>query len=314
MFLTLLQETLQITVPIFLVVISGYGLRHLGLLDDHFISMGSRLVFNFTLPILLFISIATKPLTYGVTLTSALVGVAATLLIWALIEFVSRWLVHPRSDRGVVVMCSFRSNLGIVGLAYCFNAYGETGVAAVAMYLALVTTVYNVVSVITLSRKQSNVTSIRLTLKSISRNPLIIAIVISLLWSVANLPVPSVLNATGNYFATMTLPLALLCAGGSLSLKAFKNNVGKVWLATFAKLALTPLVTFLLGYMVGLRGMHLELIVMMSCAPTAAASYAMARAMGSNDKLAASIVAITTLLSFATAAIIISLLRISALV
>jgi hypothetical protein len=314
MFLILLQETLNITAPIFLVVLCGYMLRRIGLLDDGFIGMGSRLVFNFTLPILLFISIATKPLTYGETLKAAIVGVVVTLLIWALVEALARWLIQPRRDRGVVVMGGFRSNLGIVGLAYCFNAYGETGVAAIAMYLAVVTTLFNVLSVLTLSRKQGDVTSIAVTLKSIGRNPLIMSICLALLWSLANLPVPSVVQVTGNYFAAMTLPLALLCAGGSLSLRAFKDNMGKVWLATVAKLVLTPLITLFVGYMAGLRDMQLELIVLMSCAPTAAASYAMVRAMHGNDKLAASIIAITTLLSFASTAIIISLLRTTNLV
>ncbi|MCP4788882.1 MAG: AEC family transporter [Gammaproteobacteria bacterium] len=309
MLLSLLSEMLTITAPIFVVVVCGYGLRRFGILDDHFISVGSRLVFNFTLPILLFVSIATKPITYGPTFKSALVGVAVTLLMWALLEALARVYVQPRQDRAVVVMTGFRSNLGIVGLAYCFNAYGEAGVASVAMYLALVTTLFNILSVLTLSRKYADATSINNILKSIVRNPLIVAIFVAIVWSILSLPVPSVVLATGNYFATMTLPLALLCAGGSLSLRAFKQNMNKIWLATSGKLILTPLLTAIVGYLVGLRGMQLELIVLMSCAPSAAAGYAMVRAMGGNDKLAASIIATTTLLSFASTAVIASMLR-----
>lgn len=310
MFISLLLATLAITAPIFLVVICGYFLRRVGLIDDHFIGMGSRMVFNFTLPILLFVSIATKTLTYGVALQMAAAGIATTLVVWGLAEWIAKRSIEPRADRGVVVMGSFRSNLGIVGLAYSYNAYGDEGVVAVAMYLAFVTVLFNVLSVVTLSRKQDDNSSLLVTLQDIARNPLIVAIILALIWNALQWQVPQIVLTTGNYFAAMTLPLALLCAGGSLSLAALKMDVGKVTMATVMKLLLTPVVTGLVGYALGLRGMHLELVVLMSCAPSAAAGYAMVRAMGGNAKLIASIIASTTLLSFASTAVIISLMRV----
>lgn len=309
-FISLLLATLAITAPIFLVVICGYFLRRVGLIDDHFIGMGSRMVFNFTLPILLFVSISTKTLTYGVALQMAGAGVVTTLIIWSLAEWLAKGWIEPRTDRGVVVMGSFRSNLGIVGLAYCFNAYGDEGVAAVAMYLAFVTILFNILSVVTLNRKQGGDTSLLGTLQGIARNPLIVAIALALVWNGLQLPVPQIVLTTGNYFAAMTLPLALLCAGGSLSLAALKMDVGKVTMATLIKLLLTPVVTAVVGYAVGLQAMHLELVVLMSCAPSAAAGYAMVRAMGGNASLIASIIASTTLLSFASTAVIISMMRV----
>ncbi len=310
MFISLLFATLAITAPIFLVVVCGYFLRRVGLIDDHFIGMGSRLVFNFTLPILLFISIASKTLTYGVALQMALAGVLTTLLVWLISEWWAQGWIEPRADRGVLVMGSFRSNLGIVGLAYCFNAYGDQGVAAIAMYLAFVTVLFNILSVVTLSRKQGGDSSLMGTIKGILRNPLIVAIALALGWNSLQLSVPPIVLTTGNYFAAMTLPLALLCAGGSLSLAALRLDVGKVTMATLFKLLLTPLLSLLIGYLIGLRGMTLELVVLMACAPSAAAGYAMVRAMGGNAKLIASIIASTTLLSFASTAVIISLMRV----
>jgi len=309
----LLLQTMAITTPIFLVVMCGYGLRRVGLIDDHFIRMGSRLVFNFTLPVLLFISIATRPLTYGVTLQGAMVGLLVTVIMWLLMEALAKRLVEPRSDRGVVVMGGFRSNLGIVGLAYVLNAHGEDGIAQIAMYLALVTMLFNVLSVITLSRKQADNISVLDTLKGIAKNPLIIAIVLAAVWSMLGstigLQLPQVVLTTGQYFAAMTLPLALLCAGGSLSFRALRDDMDKVWLATVAKLLVAPVLTALVAYGFGLRGVSLELLVLMACAPTAAASYPMVRAMGGNAKLVASIIAVTSLLSFASTAVIISVLR-----
>ena len=52
-----------------------------------------------------------------------------------------------------------------------------------------------------------------------------------------------------------------------------------------------------LAYVVGLRGMPLGIVLLMAISPTAAASYVMVRSIGGDHRLAASIIAVTTLLS-----------------
>jgi malonate transporter len=51
----------------------------------------------------------------------------------------------------VVVQGIFRSNMAIIGLAYCVNAYGEPGLAAASLYVGLVNILFNVLSVVSLS-------------------------------------------------------------------------------------------------------------------------------------------------------------------
>jgi hypothetical protein len=104
----------------------------------------------------------------------------------------------------------------------------------------------------------------------------------------------------GQYFANMTLPLALLCTGGSLDIRSLKEDKGPAWFSTGYKLVLAPLVITLTALLFGFRGLDLGLIFLMSAAPTAAASYVMARAMGGNSTLAANIIALTTVVSLIT--------------
>ena len=294
-FLGVLSFAFSVTGPIFVVLVLGIVLARVGLLTDAFIEGGSRLVFNVTLPSLLFISISKTSIDQAANLALVGYGALATLAVYFLLEVLATWLVRPPEERGVVVQGAFRSNMGIIGLAYCVNAYGDLGLVSASLYLALVTILFNVLAVVTLNRSLKRHRSILHTLAGIARNPLIIGILLALPVAWLQVELPAVVLKAGEYFAQMTLPLALLCIGGSLSLSALRHGSRNALIAATGKLVLVPLLITGGGYWVGLRGMDLGILFLMSSAPTAAASFVMARAMGGNPTLAANIVALTTL-------------------
>ena len=111
---------------------------------------------------------------------------------------------------------------------------------------------------------------------------------------------PKIILQTGEYFAQLTLPLALLCTGASLDFHSLRQALPNTLGAAFSKLIFVPTV-FVLGAMAfGFKGMDMGILLLMSSAPTAAASYVMTKAMGGNATLAANIIALTTLGSLFT--------------
>ena len=46
--------SLNVTMPIFLVMVVGWFLKQIGMLDDHFVSVANKFNFKVTLPVLLF--------------------------------------------------------------------------------------------------------------------------------------------------------------------------------------------------------------------------------------------------------------------
>ncbi|WP_317932693.1 AEC family transporter [Halioxenophilus sp. WMMB6] len=312
MTLEVFRFALSITAPIFIVLFIGTLLMRLQVINDAFVASATKLVFNVTLPALLFLNIVTADVHVRESLGLVGFGVAATLVIYLLLELIIPKLVTPAADRGVVIQGSFRSNMGIIGLAYCVNAYGEAVYSTAAVYLAIVTIAYNVLSVITLTRWLSASGSVAEISKSVlwgvAKNPLIIAIAAALLVSAMRLPIPPLAIKTGNYFAQMTLPLALLCAGASLSFKAM-GDMKNTLITTIGKLLVAPLLITLAAVAFGFQGMELGTIFLMSSAPSASVSYVMARAMGGNATLAANAIVMTTLLSLITTSLGAALLR-----
>lgn len=308
-FLEVLHFSLSITLPIFLIILLGVFLNRYRVINDNFVDVSSKLVFNITLPALLFISIVKTDLSGAINVSLALFGIVAVTLLYLVFELLATYFVRNKVDRGVVIQGAFRSNMGIIGLAYCVNAYGEEVFAIASIYLAGVTTLFNILSVITLNRSLNQGVSLVKTIKSIAKNPLILSIVAAVLISSLQITLPDTLLKTGVYFAQMTLPLALLCAGATLSFRSIKEGIFDSSISTIGKLIITPLILTLGGYLWGFRGMELGLLFLMSSAPSASASYIMVRSMKGNSALAANIVVLTTLLSLFTTSAGITLLR-----
>ncbi|MCA1797537.1 MAG: AEC family transporter [Geobacteraceae bacterium] len=300
--LAALEFAFLITAPVFFIIISGVVFKRMELITDAFARTGSDLVFKVTLPCLLFVKLVQTD--FQRDLPWLLIGYAllATIGVFILLEReADRRLRHP-DERGVFVQGAFRGNMGIVGLAYCFSAFGDSVVAPASIYLAVMTTLYNVLAVLTLTRHQnqhkldpaslhSRIFSI---LASIGKNPLILAIIAGVGVSVADVWVPQVVLDTGEYLAQMSLPLALVCAGASIRLREFTTS-RPLYAATLAKLVLVPLGITLGGIALGLRGEALGILYLMSSAPTAAASYPMTLVLGGSHHLAAAIIAATAI-------------------
>ncbi|MBE2898605.1 AEC family transporter [Pasteurellaceae bacterium 20609_3] len=310
-FLDSIAFSVSVTLPNILMLLLGIYLKRIGMINDHFAQQGAKLVFNITLPALLFLSIVQNPTDYSSQLSIVGVGYLGTLIIFTLAELYAWRFVGDKRERGTFVQGVFRGNSGIIGLSLCANAYGAAGIAVASVYTALITLLYNVLAVITLSRSlaENGKADILYVLKQLIKNPLILAIIIALVVSHLPFTIPAPLISTGNYLSHMTLPLALLCAGASLDLKRIDSTSVVAITSSLGRVFVAPIIMVLLAHAFGLHGIGLGVVFLMTSTPVAAASYAMVRGMGGNDKTAANIIGITTFAAMFTSAFGIVILK-----
>lgn len=304
---------LVVTAPVFIIFCAGIVLKRLGIIDNEFARVGSELAFRVTLPCMLFVKLVDAQFdNFPVALL--LYAAVATVAVFLLLDWLGTPLLAPE-DRGAFVQGSFRGNMGIIGLAYCLNAYGDGIIPLASIYLAFMTILFNVLSVITLNRHalSGQGTGFSTVLKKIATNPLILAIVLALTFSWFEVPVPGLVLETLGYFAAMTVPLALLCGGAAIRWREFHASVTLYW-ATAAKLVFVPGLIVLGGIVAGFRGEALGVLYFMAAAPTAAASYPMTRAIGGNHFLSAAIIATTSLSSVVVITAGLFVLRVAGLV
>ena len=312
--LALFVATLNVTVPVFAMVFLGLGLKRLGWIDDTFIGTASSLVFKGTMPALVFLSIVRADLDHalrpGMLTYFALATLGTFLLLWG-------WAILrvPRKERGEVVQGSFRGNCAIVGLALAANLYGDLGLSMGGILMGVVILSFNMLSVVVLSSYLGDGrTSWSGIARGIITNPLILGVLAALPFAAFSWQLPEWLETSGDYFARMTLPLALICIGGTLSMRSLREGRKLALSASLMKMISVPLLATTVAVLLGFRGTELGVLFLFFASPTAAASFVMVRAMGGNDRLAANIIAISTLMAGITITAGIFVLKLSGLV
>ena len=303
--------TASVVAPVFFIIFLGLFLKQRGLVDEKFNAVTSKVVFNVAMPALLFQKLSSIPIAEIFNIRQVIFVAAALCVTFVLAWLYSLFFCKNGRDQGAFIQGAFRGNFAILGFALVYNAFGADALGNAAIVLAVIMPMYNVLSVICLTvpmHRESDV-GILHTVISIARNPLILAAVAAIPFSIFQIPLHHIVTTTIDYLAGMTLPLALIGIGSSLSLKSVHGDIKLTILASIFKLVFMPLVCTTVAIWLGFRGQQLGVMYFLFAAPAAIASYIMAAAMGSNGRLAGNIVLVSTLFSLVTISAGIFILR-----
>ncbi len=296
MFSEVLRFTLSVTTPVFLWLSLGLILRRLGLLSDKWINRGSWFVFYVSLPVLMFTSMIRQPINQVFQADLVVICALVTVLIMLAARLLTRLKGLDPMDATVMQQGALRGNLGIIGLLLCINAYGEQVLTQASLLMALLTILFNVLSVyIFVDGLREGQFSFKVLAWNLLKNPLIAAIFLALPLAFLDFQLPPVLMDYSDQFVSSTLPIALVCIGATLSYHSLKRDFDKLLSTASLKLLATPLLATTLALIWGLRGQELGIVFLLMASPTAAASFVMTKAYGGNANLAANIVVFTTL-------------------
>ncbi len=298
--LALFLKAFMVSAPPFGWVVLGLISRRAGLLSAALIDRVSSLAFNLGLPVMLFAGAAQADYSALQSSRYLLAGVVATLATVASSWGYSRWRCHPRELRGIFVQAAFRSNLALMGVALAVSAYGERGSVLVALPVAILTTLYNVIAVWVLNATLGSGATAATVLSGIIRNPLIIGIACGVVLALSGLPIPALVGPIGSGLANFFLPIMLICIGGSMNLSTLRAAGAITWEATMWRLCLAPLLSVVLAMAMGVRAEQLGVLYLLLASPVAAASFVMVVAARGDEVLAANIIVLTTLLSVFT--------------
>ncbi|UAX42915.1 AEC family transporter [Pasteurella canis] len=303
-FLSSFLFSMSVTLPTVLMLLLGVVLQRWHMVDDKFTGQATKIIFNITLPILLFLNITSNPVEFRSQLLPIAASFTGTLLLFIVAELVAAKFIVEKQERGTFVQGVYRGNNGILGLALCINAYGEAGLAPASIYAAATIFLFNVLGVITLSRSFADGrVSFWGIVKNVIKNPLIIAIVLGYVVNGLELQFPRTLQTTGNYLASMTLPLALICAGASVKFNGSASGSRTVIWGSIGRVIIAPIFMVCIGKLFGLSGMNMGILFLMAATPMATITYAMVRGMGGNGTSAANIIALTTLGAIITSSV-----------
>ncbi len=310
----LLSLSIASIVPVFGWILLGSVLyRTIAVLQPLF-SKGELLVFYFGIPGILFITATKIEVTEILSSTYALVGVLTTCLSLALAWYYARWRGFNLEQVGIIAQASYRSNLGIIGLALCASTFGEEGLILATLPVALWTLLFNILAVVVLNSAYGGRFAFLPILVALLKNPLIIGITLGFAVAVSGRTFNGTFYAFGSNFISVVIPLSLVFLGGAIDLRPSRQSQQAIVLATTLRLLIAPALSILICLLFGLRGIELAINFLLLGGPVAVASHIMVAAKGGDGRLAANIVVLTTIIAPFTLSLGLFLLRFFALV
>ena len=293
---------LNATMPVFLVMVLGYFLRRIGMLNQAFCDVGDKFVFQVALPVLLFCDIMEMDLAADFDWTFVLFCAIATTVMFFGVWGAARLFLKDKSLVGAFSQAAARSSAAILGVAFVENMYGNSGM--VPMMIVAAVPLFNIYSVIILTfsaaGEQGREGAVKRACINVCKNPIIIGILLGLIASLIQLELPAILDKTLSNVSALATPLALLIVGANFQGKKALAKVKPTAWATAIKLVILPAVFLPIAIALGIRESALVAVLIMTGSPTTVSCYIMAKNMGNDEVLTASIVVSATLLSSVT--------------
>lgn len=294
--------SLNVTLPIFIIILVGGFLKKTSLLTEGFTSAADKFVFKAALPVQLFRDIAAMDIRADFSGKFVVFCMAATTCMFAATWLLGGIFLKDKSMVGAFAQAAARGSAAILGIAFVENIYGSSGMTPMMIVAAV--PLFNIYSVIILtvtsSQGKFDGALVKKLLKGVVTNPIILGIAAGMVWSLAGLPMPVILSKSVNYIASTATPLALLVLGATFKGREALKKIGPTMAAAFLKLVAIPAAIFPFAIHMGFRDSELVAIMIMLASPTTVTCYIMAKNMGGDDTLSASVVMTATLLSSVT--------------
>jgi len=294
--------------PVFGTIVVGYLFKRYTFPGDAFWPLAARITYFAFFPALLINNLAPARLA-DLAIGRLILAVLLPTLLVALAVILARPYLRIS---GVVFTSVFQGSIRFntyVGLAAVAALYGSPGITLVAINLAVLVPLVNVLSVLMLTRHGS-IRSLhwRDTLPALAQNPLIIACVLGIALNLSGIGLPFVTGELLEIFARAALPMGLLTVGADLDLRAVRTGVWPVLVASGLKLLVLPLLTALACRLLGIGDLAMAVAVIFAALPTATSAYILAQQMGGDAQLMAGLLTVQTLAAVVTMPLVLLLL------
>lgn len=259
-----------------------------------------KLVYYVLFPPLLFNSVAGASLTLSQAGLYLACGVGSMSIGIVLSWLVSKMVPAGRLADASVRQCGYRFN-SYIGFATVLALYGNAGLALFALLVGVWVPICNAAAVTDLAAAAGGRgAGLGGILKSIAKNPLILATLAGLVFNVLGLAMPVLVTSVFKSLGAASLSLALMAIGSGLKLSAFRAEARLLTLATLEKLLVLPAVSFAIGLAAGLTPLELGALLAFTALPTANSCYILAVRMGGDGPLVANLTTLQTVCSLAT--------------
>jgi malonate transporter and related proteins len=270
------------------------------MIDENFVRVSDRLVYFIFLPLLLFWKIG-KPVE-AVTVEWRFIAGAlfAIFTVFLLSLIIAKLLKMPVRSVGSFSQSCYRFN-SYIGIAVILTAIGENGVKEFGVLIGFAIPLINVLAVSSMisysGQKDSQGRRWLFLFKSVAANPLIISCLLGILYSNLGIPFPIVVERLLDLMAVMSLPLALISVGGSLTFSKFRGHFAYSLITVLCKLVVLPALGYLILKRLSISEAAFTVAMIYFALPTSPQNRILSALLDSDPDLDTSAVVLSTMLS-----------------
>lgn len=307
--------SVSLILPDFAIILLGLFLSRKGGLTKPFWDGAEKLVFNYLLAPLLFVSVVNSQLTPGESAQFLATGICA-MMLGVVVSFLVRFVVKSDAvSHASVFQCGFRFNT-YIGFAICSRFCGPEGTSLLALLIAFWVPISNTIAVAEIARAvnaRDNTTAhskgqvLKSTVLSVVKNPLIIATVSGLIFNFLGIGLYQPVEDFLSHLGRASLAMGLLCIGAGLRFERMKSDLKLIASSCLVRLVAVPLMAAGVVHLFGLTGNAASVVMVFAALPTAQSCYVMTANMHGNAPIVAAVTTMQTLLSMLTLSIFILL-------
>lgn len=298
--------------PVFIVILVGYGLRRSELIaEDHWTAV-DHVCYYVLFPAIIFKEIAAADFSNVPVWSMALAMILGITSMFALLLALRRPLTSAMDLDGPQFSSLFQGATRwhtFIALAIIPIYFGQPALALGGLSAAAMTPLLNIVNVGVISIYGSGVRmNGRAMALSILKNPFVLSSVGGVVWQLLQLPMPVMGVQVLDMIGKGALGLALLAVGAGLRIDEALSTKGPVLLATFLKLLVMPLFMAVWLWILGVSGEAAAVAILCGAVPTGSGAYVLAKHMGGDAPMIASILTLQVICAAVTIPLVLSLL------
>ncbi|PHP66675.1 transporter [Zhengella mangrovi] len=292
--------------PLFALICLGFWLARRGFPDPGFWPAAERLNYFLLFPALLVSSLVDAPVRDPAILRLGGAAVALICLVAAVLAVLRRLRPVPAARFGPALQGVIRFNT-YLGLAITVSLAGQDGVGRAAVYLAVAVPLVNLLSILALTDAEAT-RAPGLLLRTILRNPLILACMAGIVLAFTGVGLPFGIGRFLHLVAQASLPLGLLCVGAALKPETLSRDLPSLAGNSVLRLLAMPLLAAATASAFSLDGVEAVVLIVFSAIPTAPTAYVLTRQLNGDGAFMAGLVTAQTLLAFVTIPLMLMLL------
>lgn len=295
----------SIILPLFGIMLAGYLAGRSGFLQVSASAVLGRFAFMISFPALAFVSLSrvTPADFFNWPFLGALVG---GMLITFFASFVIARIVFPDelSSSGLHALTAMYASTGYIGLPLIVLTFGDTALVPAIIGAVVTGGIFTPMAILIAEISQSRKNgggALWAPLRAVATNPVVFATAAGLVVSALALPVPAPFASFCEVLGEAFVPCSLFSAGLFMYGCRVEGDKKEVAWLVCVKLAMHPLITFVLArYVFALDDMLTAIVVLQAALPTGVPVFVLAQQYGIFVNRSNAVIVISTVLSLIT--------------